>query len=280
LVDFAQLKQAAIKAQSGGSAADGEEFVWGVVETVLSGVGNEAVATMQLVKFLREVGGESVSSRGGDPLIPNPYFVVNGHGGRSPITAKYLRNRRYKSIGGTAVGAGGAAVSIVSQVDIGGGIQHGSALATTGLHWAKLDAAGRKYRSSQTISGWVDACIRAKQLKAMVRTTNLASAVIPVPASQIATGAISAIAKMGIKLTIGKLIARTAMEIHWRARVEGTLGGLFGGGSKGPQGPAGAIMHEIFTRRGATRIFGKYDTDGIIREPGGWLALNDKLMLM
>ena len=44
--------------------------------------------------------------------------------------------------------------------------------------------------------------------------------------------------------------------------------------------PASAIMYEIFTKRGITRLFGKYDTAAIMREPSGWLALNDKLMLM
>jgi hypothetical protein len=62
--------------------------------------------------------------------------------------------------------------------------------------------------------------------------------------------------------------------------VETRISGAFGGAAGQPQGPAGAIMYEIFTKRGFTRVFGKYDTAAIMREPSGWLALNDKLMLM
>ncbi|MBE7210245.1 MAG: hypothetical protein INR65_04435 [Gluconacetobacter diazotrophicus] len=43
---------------------------------------------------------------------------------------------------------------------------------------------------------------------------------------------------------------------------------------------ADAIVREIFTKRGATRLFGAYDVDALIDEPAGWLALADKLMLI
>ncbi len=45
-------------------------------------------------------------------------------------------------------------------------------------------------------------------------------------------------------------------------------------------GPASAIFWEIFTKRGATMVFGSYDVAALVREPAGWLALADKLMLI
>lgn len=45
-------------------------------------------------------------------------------------------------------------------------------------------------------------------------------------------------------------------------------------------GPASAIVWEIFTKRGATRVFGAYDVAALVREPAGWMALGDKLMLI
>lgn len=52
-------------------------------------------------------------------------------------------------------------------------------------------------------------------------------------------------------------------------------------GMVGPEaGGASSIIWEMFTKRGATRIFGAYDIAALIREPAGWLALGDKFMLI
>ncbi len=49
----------------------------------------------------------------------------------------------------------------------------------------------------------------------------------------------------------------------------------------GPKaGPASTIFWEIFTKRGATRLLGAYDVAALVREPAGWMALGDKLMLI
>ncbi len=45
-------------------------------------------------------------------------------------------------------------------------------------------------------------------------------------------------------------------------------------------GPASKIFWEIFTKRGATRLFGAYDVAALVKEPAGWMALGDKLMLI
>ena len=40
------------------------------------------------------------------------------------------------------------------------------------------------------------------------------------------------------------------------------------------------MTDELFTRRGATRIFGKYDVDQFVKEPCGWMAISDKILLI
>lgn len=45
-------------------------------------------------------------------------------------------------------------------------------------------------------------------------------------------------------------------------------------------GPASGIVWEIFTKRGATRAFGHYDIQALVKEPAGWMALADKLLLI
>ena len=67
----------------------------------------------------------------------------------------------------------------------------------------------------------------------------------------------------------------TAMAVHWRAFQETTFGSRYG-----RPGPAMDLMNELFTRR-VHRVFGgSYDVKALIREPAGWVALNDKLMLI
>jgi hypothetical protein len=260
---------------------DAEEFIWTVIEMIAESGGSGAVAVTKVIHFLKSAGGTGMFDEdyAGD-LVPNPYFVSNGHEGMSPKTKRYLRNRGFKSLGGAAIGIAGGIGSGITQIDVLSAVQHGSAIGTTTAHMVGVNAAGKGFRKSETVTGWISAIQKAKAAKIGVRSVDLAGAVIPVGALGLATSATTAIARLGIKLTLGKLIARTAIEVHWRAHVETRISGAFGGAAGQPQGPASAIMYEIFTKRGFTRVFGKYDTAAIMREPSGWLALNDKLMLM
>jgi len=278
-----QLKR--LKAQGGGKnelgQGDAEELLWTVIELIANVGGSGAVAVVQVINLLKSAGDTGLFDEDyADDLVPNPYFVVNGHDGQSPTTKRYLRNRGFKSLGSAVVGIAGGAGSGVTQVDVLGAIKAGNAIGTTTAHMIGVSAAGRGFRRSETITGWISAIEKAKAAKLGVRSADLAGAVIPVAGLGLATSAATAIAKLGVKLTLGKLIARTAMEVHWRAHVETRISGAFGGGEGQPQGPASAIMYEIFTKRGFTRVFGRYDTAALMREPSGWLALNDKLMLM
>jgi hypothetical protein len=256
---------------------DAEEVAWLVIESIAS-LNDTVSAVVSVTRLLKDLGGALDDSHAG--VVANPFFIRNGHDGPSPGTRKYLRNRSLKSLGGSLVGTIGGMATPITVVNAGGIAQHGNALATTSVHWYRIRAAGAAFRRSQTITRWVDALIYAKSAKAGVRSAGLAGSAIPVPGVSLGAGVVTTLAKLGIKLTLGKLIARTAMEVHWRSYQELILGRGIGGKASGACGPASAMMYEIFTKRGATRVFGKHDTEKLIREPGGWIALNDKLMLM
>lgn len=256
---------------------DTEEVVWTIVEAICEST-DTATTVVSTLRLLRDLYG--AANEDGSDILPNPFMVANGHGGPSPLTRRYLLNRAAKSFGGSALTFGSGLATGVTQVDVGGIAQHANALGTTSVHLYGIRAAGSNFRKSQTVTRWVDAISLAKASKMGIRGLGMVGAATPVAGVSLGTGIASTIAKLGVKLTLGKLITRTAMELHWRSYQEIVIGRSLSGGGSGPCGPASAMFYEIFTKRGFTRIFGRYETEGIIREPGGWIALNDKLMLM
>lgn len=207
--------------------------------------------------------------------IPNPYFLDNGFSGQSPVTYKYFVSRKQVNVAGSVASAGGNAASGVTMVDTVGIAQAGNALGSTAAHIIGVRAAGAKFKKSHTVTAWVDAIVKAKAAKAAVRTAGLAASAIPVPALGLGLSAGTAVAKLGIRISLYTLMRRTALDIHWRAFQEIQVAR-----KAGPVGPASSIFYEIFTRRGVTRLFGKHDTESLIREPCGWEALADKLLMM
>ena len=266
--------------QESGKRRDKESVFWDVIEGTASVV--DAAVDTQLGNGVT-IGKTIINKARGkkDPgLVPNPWFVVNGHEDRdTSYTKKYLKHRGYKGKGSTAVGLVGSTTSQLTQVDVAGIMKHGNAVGSTAAHIVKLRSIASGHRQSRTLTAWFDLLIKMKALKAGTRGTQLAGASIPIGAVGLATDITSAALNMGIKLTMTKVCLATAADIHWRAYQEQAISvGLKLGGGK--VGPASNIMYEIFTRRGATRIFGKYDVDKLIKDPAGWLALNDKLMLI
>ena len=254
---------------------DAEDVCWCVVESVAS-IDDTASNLISVIHFLREAYGAEEAD---EKVIPNPAFLANGHDGLSPKSRKYFTGRTFKGLGGSAVSLAGGLASGVTAVDVGSILREGSAVGTTAAHLVGIKAAGKGFKKSETVTRWVDAMLKAKVAKIGVRGVGLAGAAIPIPAVGLATNIATTVAKLGIKVTLSKLVARTAMEVHWRAYQETVIAGAFGARG-GPVGPASAMFYEIFTKRSFTRIFGKHDTAALIKEPGGWMALNDKLMLM
>lgn len=268
----------------GGNTASTEDTVLFVADTlsnVLDGVTGGAFGTIntacQTLYSAMKAGADS-----NDSLVPNPWFVVNGHeDADNTRTMRYLGSRAWKSIGGSALSLAGTAASAgtggVNVADIG---IHANALGSTGAHMVGLIAiaSDKRYKEARAVQDWLKLVLAMKTAKAGIRTGSLIGGIVP--GAALPAGIATTVAKMGIKLTLSKACLTTSAAIHWRAYQEQRISGGLGLGSGGRIGPASRIFWEIFTRRGATALFGKYDIDALVREPGGWLALNDKLMLL
>ena len=213
---------------------------------------------------------------------PNPIFLQHGFdNGRSPRTVKYLSGREYKKMGGNVLATAGTLGSQVTQVDVSGILMNSNATGSTLAHMKMLHSIAKKYPRSETIQGWVQTCMKVKSFKACIRGTELAGAAIPIGVVGITTTVAAGLARSGVTLNHGTVIGKVAQELHWRANVEMRLSGIGGRNtSTKVNGPASAVMFEIFRRRGATRFLGQYDVANIISESGGWFALRDKLLLM
>ena len=262
-----------------GNAAEAAEAISWQVAGALAG--DAAMPLMAYLQMVYEMAKEEKSPE--EELASNPQFIFNGHSGRgSPKTKSYFGYRKRLSLFSSAAGFTSTIASTATQVDVGGVLKESNAIGSSIGHLCIVRATGARYRRSQTITRWVDAIQTAKGLKIAVRSVDLAGAAIPIGAVGLGTGIASAVAKAGIKVTIGGLMGRVAMELHWRAFQEVTISRsrvLVAPNGKAV-GPASAILYELFTKRGMTRIFGQHDTANIIKEPAGWLAVRDKLMLM
>ncbi len=254
---------------------DAEDVCWFIAESLAS-MNDTAGTLVNIAAFLRSAYKLTDEE---EDIIQNPSFLANGHGGRSPSTRKYFSSRGLKNFGGGAASFASGLASGVTMVDTVGIVQGANAVGTTTAHLVGVKAAGARFKKSQTITRWVDAIIAAKSAKLGVRAAGLAGSAIPIPAVGLGIGIATTVAKLGIKVTMQNLITRTSMEVHWRAYQELAISRGLSGGT-GAAGPASAMFYEIFTKRGITRIFGKYDAEALIKEPGGWMALRDKLMLI
>ncbi len=248
-----------------------------IVDGVTGGSAGGALAGEANIFASLITGGETST-------IPNPMFIANGHDEPvpCPITADYMSGRRWKGIGGTSlslIGMGASAGTAgVNVLDVA---IHGNASASTAAHLLKLGLHARHHRQSQTISDWLNLIMQIKAAKLAIRGGQTAAAVIP--AGSLPAGVAAAVLKAGIKMTATNTCLMTAMEIHWRAYREQVVSGGIKGVIKGDvkaAGPATRIFVELMQRRGATRIFGQYDSIGMIAEPAGWQVLGDKILLI
>lgn len=264
---------------SGGDAARevGEVVAWTIAEAVAESVG--AAAAIKILQLLKDI--DSGIENEFNAVAPhNPRFVQNGHSGASPVTIKYLKGRAGKQIAGSAIAFTGSMSSQVTQVDVAGLLQHGNAVGSTAAHMKMFGEIAQLYPRSNTVQAWINTCLIAKRAKLAVRSTGLAGAAIPIGAVGISTTIASAIAKAGVRLRYGTVISRCAMELHWRAKVELALAGVAKAPPDKANGPASAVLFELFRRRGFTKMFGQYEVAKIINEPGGWVAVKDKLLLI
>lgn len=256
--------------------SDAEDVAWTIIEILSDqSLVSASMTMLKCMEFVRSCSKEPM-----DDIPPNPWFMQNNLvNSRSVKTASYLRARGFTQLGSGLVSIAGVASSVsTAGVDTAAALQAANAMGSTGAHMANLHAMSSKWQQSQKTSDWIKAIQTAKGAKMSKRCMDLAGAVIP--GASLPMTIVGAATKLGVKVTLGKLVAKTSMEIHWEAYRETANSASSGSDPSAPRGPASEIMHEIFIRRGFTRIFGQYDVATLIREPCGWVALNDKLMLM
>lgn len=229
-----------------------------------------------LDRVLMDLAGQ-VESKIGKSMDPNPLFIWHGYEESTHVaTLKYLQHRKHLNNAGLVtglLGSGIAVVSVVNVVAIGQGL---NALGATGKHLEHFLALAEKFKRSDTLKQWLGLLIRMKTLKASLRSGELALTV----SGLCGTGAIAAtialtIAKFGSQAKLKTLCNFVAMHLHWRAFQETIL--LRGAAGTGP---ATRILQELFTRRSLTQHFGEHNVAALIREPGGWMAIADKLLLI
>lgn len=219
----------------------------------------------------------NVACKAGKVMDPNPLFVWNGfEESDHKETLKYLHHRKVMDASGIAAGVLGSAAAAVTVVDLGAIGQGLNALGSTGKHLAVFAIMATSFKRSDTLSAWVALIIKMKVLKATLRGGQLAVSV----AGLCGTGAIAAsltmlAAKFGSQAKLKTVCNFVAMQLHWRAFQEQALLGGSGG-----TGPATKILEELFIRRGLTSNFGEHNYRQLIREPGGWMAIADKLLLI
>lgn len=272
-----------------------EDYLWAVCDVGFTIA--EAISGVDGLGHAGQVGPAQLGPRkhvrrlwkrrnGGTGLRANPFFEkyqIDGAG--EDYTMKYLRNRVFKSTGGAVFSFGSSVATAVTVVDAGGIAKDGQAVALSSLHHLKLSAIANKHQRGKlhqekgTVGNWIDLVCLMKKIKMTTRAVGAVAAAIPLPGVGPVAKCLKAALKIDAKLEYGAVCRRVAMELHWRAYQEAKLGAIHRA-KKRAVGPATEILYELFTKRGATRIFGKYDVDRIIKEEAGWNAVVDKLMLI
>lgn len=219
-----------------------------------------------------------------------------------------------------AVGALSSLIPHMVGVNVAGAIYHGQAAGLTTLHMAKIGGIAAKYRSQKEAQDWCRLVEAAKAAKLSIRGAQTIGSVIPLATLPTAIAAAALKAGIKLTTAGACYAAAAAIHwmafveqgFYAEVIVEGRkqsenrrlaseftlppirpLSPLTMAPTASPRrplpipqalgdqaGPASAIFWELFTKRGATLAFGKYDIANLIREPAGWLALGDKLLLI
>ena len=216
--------------------------------------------------------------RGSPDHNPNPLFIANGHeatGNHSPNVKKYLKKRKWKKFGGSVVSFAGNVGSIATQVNTTGAARHARAEVKTVAHIARLRTISGQFKQSKYLSELCSVLLKMKAIKAGARGGALAADLIPVA---LASGLVGAGAAIGGAIAVKRqknLVLQTAVQLHWRAFQELQLTAITGG-----NGPAMRMVRELF---GQTIRRGEVDwskADSYIKEPSGWMVIQDKLNLI
>ncbi|GHB50119.1 hypothetical protein GCM10007094_44230 [Pseudovibrio japonicus] len=248
-------------------------FAGEVVGVIGSEVASEVLSAASLARSMYKIS----------PLVtmkPNPLFEAYGfdadelniykYGTCSPETQKYLLRRKKKDAAKTVGSYGGKFVPVLNPVKLIRGL---NGTVASGRHIHTLHAMLKKYRQSRDMSEMIDMVMDNKKLSTGHAVATAVSSGAP-GGSVISVG--TAISKGGYKYLNAQKLIYFSTWLHFKAYREMRIARLFGGTS-GPQGPASDLFFELFTRRGFTAVFGKYETAKIMAEPCGWQAVHQKM---
>jgi hypothetical protein len=226
--------------------------------------------------------------QGGVEALPNPYFSANGIEGNvcaRGSVKKYLKSRQRKQGWSKLISAGSAASSFATGgISIGETAQYTHSLASTGTHIYKLRAiASEKWRIGPKYRAIIDFLVKMKIVKAGMKAGQWIGAAVPcIPGGGLMAGVVVPLAALTTKVTWGKVAVAMSIDLHWRAFQEMQVMGGYGGAFqwKADQlGPAFRIISELFTVRGVTKAFWRYEVRDLVSDPIGWAAIYDKIML-
>ena len=211
-------------------------------------------------------------------------------------TQKYFRLRRIKKFARPATTLAFTPATVhTAGISVPDLALNTSSAVNTGVHLTKLNSINHEFNTSGIAGGYdektalllnknMNYLMKIKKNKAVTSGINLAFSAIPAgqiagTAAQIVSGltaAKSAFSKIISKSIHGEVedrdLIQVAIALHYLAYKEQTTG-------SGMQKPATMVFNEVFTQRGFSRVIHKYNSDALISEPCGWLALADKLSL-
>ena len=256
------------------------------------------------LQLLKSAGDYVAETRAGVP----PANPLLSHTGDSPLTKDYLLARIRKTTGGQVISAAGGAGSIVlsgGMVNAGSAVVHINAGTSTLVHVSKLNKIIDDFSNNPPNAGVlatlsahtfnatdirkraiqaaeqalfpfkknIELVIQLKKIKAGIRGAETVGACVPLGSF---FSAAAAAAKIYFHASHTRLAHMAAMLLHYHA---------YNYVNQTPKPDAASyeayaykIFKELLTRRGATRVFGQYQVDEMIKEPAGWQVLSDKIL--
>ncbi|GGG52145.1 hypothetical protein GCM10010964_44130 [Caldovatus sediminis] len=224
-----------------------------------------------------------MTAAGKKKYFMNPYFVANGfYDIESPNTRRYFKWRKGKKIAGSILSGVGSIAATFTTVNLGGIARHGRSVANTIEHMVAFKNEAKKIPHSKFFQDIVDVMFKCKLIKLVSRGGALTADSIP--GCAIASAAISGLTGISANIALSRLnndnlVTITACNLHWRAFQEMQV--LSAQRALGPgSGPAMRLVDRLYHGLASeNRWFGVQPVD-FIREPCGWMVINDKLNLL
>jgi hypothetical protein len=267
------------------------------VETVMD-VGSHAFAFSQAAQAVGRTKQAIETKLGITNAHPNPVIAggleqrpdwraqYDAHAANTN-TIRFLRDRSYKQASSAVASATGNIIAWLATYGLNpiAGPQHAHAMVTSGIHWYKIQRIAKRHSgTAQHVTDWCKNIINLKRHKSITRVGQTAARNIPfVPFVGTAINLVSVLSSLSYRIAHAEVAGMIAVQIHAHAfdelATESAPQRNARKAQKKPAGPGSEIFEEILTRRGVYQWMGSYDIETLIAEPGGWMALANKLLL-